>query len=195
MLFSSTLRTQSSVLPVLTTTLSAGYCSRSARSSGGSRCRQAAVAPVPSRTRPATALAWSASASIAFSTAASMCCACRSSSLPAGVGPRAPAHALHQPHREAALELAHLQAHRGLAQAQALGRGREAAGLDHQPEGAQLVEIEQRCSGLSKVFLMACIGDRSFIYRTPRVKIAPGPLPTFPLLSPRSRSPTPSPIT
>jgi hypothetical protein len=50
-----------------------------------------------------------------------MCCAYRSSSLPA-------------------------------AEAQALGRGREAAGLDHQAEGAQLVEVERALRRLVQSF-------------------------------------------
>ena len=53
-----------------------------------------------------------------------------------------PAETLDQPHAEAPLELADLQAHRRLRQVQPARRGGEAAVLDHLEKGPQLVEVE-----------------------------------------------------
>jgi hypothetical protein len=49
---------------------------------------------------------------------------------------------LEQPHAEAPLELAHLQADRRLGQVEARGRSREPAELRDPGEGVQLVEIQ-----------------------------------------------------
>src|SRR5262245_57455266 len=57
-------------------------------------------------------------------------------------GMRLLAHALDQPHTEAPLELADLQAHRRLRQVELTRRGREASELDDGDEGPHLVEIE-----------------------------------------------------
>ncbi len=59
-----------------------------------------------------------------------------------GRRPRLAAAALDELEREPLLELPHLLAHRGLRQMQPLGRGREAAELDHVHESPQLIGID-----------------------------------------------------
>ena len=73
--------------------------------------------------------------------------------------PGTPAHALDQPHAEAAFELAELQADRRLGQAAPFRRGREAAQFHHVGEAAELVEAE---IAHPKVFLMLCMRGQSF---------------------------------
>ena len=57
-------------------------------------------------------------------------------------GVRLLAHALDQPHAEAPLELADLQADGRLREVEPARRGREAAVLDHLEKRPQLVEVE-----------------------------------------------------
>ena len=120
-----------------------------------------AVAPVPSRTRPAAPVACGAIASAAASSAASTSRACARNSTPAAVGvARRPTRSISS-HAEALLELAHLQADRRLADAEPRGGGGEALLLDDVREGAELVEIEP---AHPQVFLMQCITISIFIY-------------------------------
>ncbi|MCY1367088.1 hypothetical protein D9M69_540040 [compost metagenome] len=153
MLLSSTLRTCSSVLPVLTTTLSAGKASRSWRSTEGKKYRQA-VAPVPSRTRPVTPRAWSASASTAFSTAASICGTWRSSSAPAGVA-RA-----RLPTRSMSRTASRRSSWRTCRLTAGCDRPSRSAAAEKLPVSITRAKVASwsRLRFFSKVFLMRCIG-------------------------------------
>ena len=122
-----------------------------------------AVAPVPSRTRPVAPAACGAIASRGGIERRLDLARVREK-LRAGRGRRhAAADALDQLDAEALLELAHLQAHRRLADAEARRRGRKAPQRDHVREGADLVEIEP---AHLKVFLMQCITDQSLLICT-----------------------------
>ena len=79
-----------------------------------------------------------------------------------GGGTCAPADPLQQPQAVSLLELAHLLAHRGLAQAETVGRGRKAAEFADQREAAQVIGMQQRTH--TKVLLMQWISRQSFPY-------------------------------
>lgn len=74
---------------------------------------------------------------------------------------RPPPDPFDQPDAEAPFELAHLQAHRRLAEAQPLGGGREAAEFDDLRKRLHLVQVQ---SAHIKVYLMQRITSPIFTY-------------------------------